>query len=145
MKPTRSATLNKTNQLRNNHQQSSTLTPKNKSQMKQIKQYQDKMAILNQINYKKPLVEKCGDRYFQYILRNRYEEDLKVPHYIYQIKDKMTENKVISKLRSKNSFIKNINPILLNESKWYSMEEKSTDRPLNTEIYSFFLFFEYFL
>jgi hypothetical protein len=33
-------------------------------------------------------------------LRNRFEEDLKMPNFIYRIKDKFSENKVISKLRS---------------------------------------------
>ena len=38
-------------------------------------------------------------------LRNRFEDDLKMPSYIYRIKDKLTENKVISQLRSKLSLM----------------------------------------
>lgn len=38
----------------------------------QRKEYHDKSALLNEINYNKPLVEIYGDRYFEYILRNRF-------------------------------------------------------------------------
>jgi hypothetical protein len=38
----------------------------------QRKSYQDKMALLNEINFNRPLVERYGDRYFEYILRNRF-------------------------------------------------------------------------
>lgn len=40
------------------------------------------------------------------ILRNRFEDDLKLPNYIYRIKDKFTENKVISRLRCNFSYMK---------------------------------------
>jgi hypothetical protein len=67
----------------------------------QRKEYQDKAALLNEINYNRPLVEVYGDRYFEYILRNRFEEDLKPPAYIYQIGKKFSESRVIDKIKSK--------------------------------------------
>jgi hypothetical protein len=67
----------------------------------QCQNYQDKMALLNEINYQRPLVEIYGDRYFEYILRNRYEEDLKPPPYIYNLRSRPPpQPKVISRLRS---------------------------------------------
>lgn len=58
------------------------------------------MAMINEIHYHRPLVELYGDKYFECTLRNCYEEDLKPPTYIYLIKDKFTDSKVISKIRS---------------------------------------------
>ena len=56
----------------------------------QEQHYLEKKAILNQINYNRPLVEKLGGRYFECLLRNRYLDEVeynpKAP-YIYQIKD----------------------------------------------------------
>lgn len=66
----------------------------------QVKEHHDKSALLGEIDRLRPLVEQCGDQYFEMTLRNRFEEDLKLPNYIYRIKDKFTENKVISRLRS---------------------------------------------
>lgn len=66
----------------------------------QRKEYQDKAALLNEINYNRPLVEIYGERYFEYILRNRFEEDLKPPAYIYQIGNKFSESRVIDKIKS---------------------------------------------
>ena len=45
------------------------------------------MAFLNEMYYKRPLNERYGDRYFEYMLRNRHEDDLPPPPYIYQIGD----------------------------------------------------------
>ena len=48
--------------------------------------------------------ERYGDRYFEYMLRNRHEDDLPPPAYIYQIGDgtfnEIENNKFIKKLRS---------------------------------------------
>ena len=62
------------------------------------------MALLSEVYYNRPLVERYGDRYFEYMLRNRYEEDLPLTNYVYRI-DKSTrewaeKDKFITKLRS---------------------------------------------
>jgi hypothetical protein len=67
---------------------------------RQVQEHQDKSALLGEMDRVRPLVELCGDQYFEMTLRNRFEEDLKLPGYIYRIKDKFSENKVISRLRS---------------------------------------------
>lgn len=68
---------------------------------KQCKEYHDKAALLNEINYNKPLVERYGDHYFEYILRNRYEEDFKPQPYVYLLSEqKFADTKTISKIRS---------------------------------------------
>jgi hypothetical protein len=70
----------------------------------QAKEYHDKAALLNEINYTKPLVEKYGDHYFEFILRNRFEDDLKPPPYIYLVSDKkFSDTRAISKIK-RNSF-----------------------------------------
>ncbi len=33
------------------------------------------MAILNEINYNRPLIQKLGNKYFECILRNRYMDE----------------------------------------------------------------------
>ena len=66
----------------------------------QSREYHDKAALLNEINYNKPLVERYGDKYFEYILRNRFEDDLKPPPYIYLLSGKkFSDTKVISKIK----------------------------------------------
>lgn len=39
----------------------------------QRKNYQDKMAMLNELSFNRPLVEQYGDQYFEFMLRNRYQ------------------------------------------------------------------------
>jgi hypothetical protein len=40
----------------------------------QSKSYQDKMALLNEMNYNRPLLKTYGNRYFEHTLRNRFED-----------------------------------------------------------------------
>jgi hypothetical protein len=77
------------------------------------------MAIINEINYNRPLVEVYGDQYFENTLRNRFEENLKPPAYIYLIKDKFTDAKVISKLRSNYFHIYDISLVYNSVKKWF--------------------------
>ena len=66
----------------------------------QSREYHDKSALLNEINYNKPLVERYGDHYFQYLVRNRFEDDLKPPPYIYLLSGKkFSDTKAISKIK----------------------------------------------
>lgn len=61
------------------------------------------MAILNEINYNKPLIEKLGGKYFECILRNRYLDEPEYNNkssFIYQIKEKLADTKFISKIKS---------------------------------------------
>lgn len=67
---------------------------------RQVQAHQDKSALLGEIDRGRPLVERCGDSYFEMTLRNRFEEEVKLPGYVYRIKDRLTENRVISRLRS---------------------------------------------
>lgn len=69
--------------------------------------------------YKKPLVEKYGDRYFEFLLRNRYEEDFPPPVYIHQIKSELharnaNNDKFISKIKSKLNINIEIHPNIKN-------------------------------
>lgn len=42
-----------------------------------------------------------GDRYFEYMLRNRFEEDLKPPAFIYQIgHKKFSESRAVETIKS---------------------------------------------
>lgn len=59
------------------------------------------MALLNEINFNRPLVERYGDRYFEYLLRNRFEEDFQPPVFVYQIGGQFTDSKAIERIRSK--------------------------------------------
>ena len=76
---------------------------------KQALNFNNKMAYLNEIYYKKPTEERYGDRYFEYSLRNRFEEDIPPPPYIYQIDSgthaQVESSKFIFKLMSKYSYI----------------------------------------
>lgn len=72
---------------------------------RQCRQFTDKRALLGEIERSRPLVELTGDSYFQMILRNRFQDDMKMPSFIYQIKDKFTDNRVIKRIRSKSCFI----------------------------------------
>jgi hypothetical protein len=56
---------------------------------KQTDSYQTKMGILNEIYYNKPLVQLYGDRYFEFILRNRFQDEPVAPPYIHFIKHGM--------------------------------------------------------
>lgn len=47
--------------------------------------YQGKTSYLNEHTFTKPLIERCGPRYFEMILRNRYQDDMIPPSYIHQI------------------------------------------------------------
>lgn len=53
-------------------------------------------------------------------LRNRFEEDFKLATYIYRIKDKFTENKVISRLKSSHG------PMQVSDRPSYSVDNSSS-------------------
>lgn len=83
--------------------------------VKQTENFENKMSVLNEIYYKKPLVEKYGDRYFEYFLRDRFEDDFPPPIYIHQIKSDgqaavANNDKFIAKLKSKHISILEIHP-----------------------------------
>lgn len=77
----------------------------------QIIQYQNKMAFINEVEHKKPLIQKYGDRYFEYLLRNRYEDECPPPSYNYQLdtnSHKLIEkDEFIKKLRTQYPSLKN--------------------------------------
>lgn len=80
------------------------------------------MSVLNEVYYKKPLVEKYGEKYFEYFLRNRYEDDFPPPVYIHQIRSEVqaknaNNDKFISKVKSKASYILEIHPNIKNFEK----------------------------
>lgn len=49
--------------------------------------YQSKIGLISENFYEKPLVERYGSRYFQYILRNRYKDDIPPPPFIHRIEE----------------------------------------------------------
>ena len=97
---------------------------------KQALNFNNKMAFLNEIYYKKPIDERYGDRYFEYSLRNRYEEDIPPPPYIYQIDQsthkQVEKNQFISKLISKIFIYIEMHPALKNR-KMLCLKGKSAE------------------
>jgi len=56
---------------------------------------------LDEIDSSRPLVEQCGDKYFEYMLRDRWREELRPPHFIYQLKkgEEFTKNRALLKIK----------------------------------------------
>ncbi len=76
------------------------------------------------MNYNKPIHERYGDRLFEFLLRDRHEDDAKPPAFIYQIKERMTEGRFINKLRSNCYFKVEFKPSLMERKKIVVMGRK---------------------
>lgn len=54
---------------------------------KMEKHYFRKLGLLGEVEFQQPLVKRYGDRYFEYMLRDRYKDDDKSTHaYLYQVR-----------------------------------------------------------
>jgi hypothetical protein len=65
------------------------------------------MGILNELYYNKPLIQLYGDRYFEFILRNRFQDEPVAPAYVRLIKPGMqaetgSQDRFMGRLKSKS-------------------------------------------
>jgi len=67
--------------------------------------YFRKLGMLGEVEFQQPLIKRYGDRYFEYILRDRYKDDDKSSYaYLYQVRpgDHSQQTEIEKSANSKN-------------------------------------------
>lgn len=59
-----------------------------------VDKYLYKKAMTNEVVYNQDLRTRCGDQYFEQLVRDRHKEDMKPKPYIYNIKNDLQPTKI---------------------------------------------------